>query len=147
MVAEYENEVVGYIAVATEGPKFAREFILRYGVIAAIVLFPKIFQPRQFKTIIRCLTYFPEERFQGQNASGLAFAVRKDAKKQGVGTALWKTTMDELRKCGVETFTFLTAGEPTEVANAFYQRLGCEFMGTQRFYEDSQASVYRYQIS
>lgn len=146
VVAEYRGEAVGYIAGTTDGSKFARDFILRYGILASFVLLPRIFHPQRFKTVIRCLTYFPEGNFGDQKASGLAFGVRPDAKRQGVGTALWQGLMDAFREHGVRSFTFLTAGEPTEPANAFYQQLGCEFLGLQRFYEDTQASVYRYDI-
>jgi ribosomal protein S18 acetylase RimI-like enzyme len=146
IVADDGRGIVGYIAGATDGSRFARSFVLRHGVKASALLLPRIFNRLRLLTVSRCLTYFSENATKHQAASGLAFAVRHDATRRGIGRALWHGLMDEFRKCHIDSFTFLTAGEPSEPANAFYERIGCEFVGLESFYGDTKASVYRYRL-
>jgi ribosomal protein S18 acetylase RimI-like enzyme len=143
LVAEADGQVFGYVSDTVHTGRFVRGFILKYGLWAGIVALPYMFRPRNLRTVIRALTFFPEDRFGKQECSGLAFAVRKDMKRRGAGRALWAARNEEYVKRGIESFTFMTAGEPTAAANAFYKSLGCEFLGTQPFYKDTVASVYR----
>jgi len=145
-VAERDGEILGYAAVATDVSKFYREFLWRRGLIAAVRLLPRIFQPRHRRTIMRGLTYFPEAHPNDPQAEVLSFAVRPRVKQSGIGKAIFRAISDELKARGVTAIKVGTTEATNEAANTFYRRLGFEMIRTTRFYDDSQVNVYVYRI-
>lgn len=144
LVAASDGNVHGYISYALDGRKFTRGFLLRYGWLAALAIAGRMLHPRNFRTVLHCLKFFwSDNPFGDQKVSGLTFAVQRNMNRRGIGRALWQAGNRELRKHGVEWFVFTTAGDPKAPANAFYEKLGCEFLGMSSFYEDSVASLYR----
>lgn len=145
-VAEQNDETIGYIAGTTDVSKFYREFLLRYGLIAMIILLPKIFHPRRIKIILRGLTYFHGAYPEDPKAEMLSFAVWSKVQKSGIGTTLLNTILKEFKVRGTTAIKFGTVEATNEVANAFYRRIGCELVRTIPFYNDSQVNVYVYNI-
>jgi ribosomal protein S18 acetylase RimI-like enzyme len=145
-VAEQRKEIVGYMTGTMDTSKFYREFILRYGIIAAIILLPKVLRPRHFRTIVRGLTYFPEAYPEDPKAEMLAFAVRPETRQSGVGKALFNATINEFKMRDVRAIKFGTVSVTNKAANAFYRRIGCRLVRTIPFYKDTEINVYIYQI-
>lgn len=146
-VAERESEIIGYSVWSVDSSKFYREFLLRCGFRAAIMLAPNIFRPRQLKTIARCLTYFPEAHPDDPQAEVLSFAVRPQAKQSGVGKAIFNALAHEFEKRGVKVVKVGAVEATNEGGNRFYSRLGCELVRTESFYRDSRVNVYVYRIA
>jgi ribosomal protein S18 acetylase RimI-like enzyme len=146
-VATQGLEIVGYILGVTDTSKFYREFLFRYGVLASIVILPKIFRMRHFTTILRGLTYFQRRYPEDPKAEMLAFAVNSGNKLSGVGKALFETIIDQFKAYGVTKIKFGTVDTNNKAANNFYLRIGCELVRTVKFYKDSHVNVYIYNIS
>jgi ribosomal protein S18 acetylase RimI-like enzyme len=143
LVAASGGEIHGYISYALDGRRFTRGFLLRCGLPASLAVLRRMLVPRNVRTVIHALTFFSSNPFGDQKVSGLTFAVRRASGRRGIGKALWAAGNRELRARGVEWFVFTTAGEPDAPANAFYKKLGCEFLGMRPFYRDTVASLYR----
>lgn len=144
LVAAANDEIHGFLADALNAKKFSRSFVLRRGFPATLAVLGRLLQPQNARTVLHCLTFFSgEQPFGDQEASGLAFAIREESKRHGIGKALWEARNVEFRRLGITAFTFMTNGEPTAAANAFYEKLGCEFLGVRPFYKDTVASLYR----
>ncbi|MGE3436494.1 MAG: GNAT family N-acetyltransferase, partial [Blastocatellales bacterium] len=125
-VAEREGEIIGYSVWSVDSSKFYREFLLRRGFMAAVILAPKIFRPQQLKTIARCLTYFPEAHPDDPQAEVLSFAVRPQVKQSGVGKAIFNALAREMETRGVKVVKVGAVEATNEGGNRFYSRLGCE---------------------
>jgi ribosomal protein S18 acetylase RimI-like enzyme len=147
LVAVSDSQVHGYISYALDGRQFTRDFLIRRGFPASLAVLRHMLVPRNIRTVIHSLTFFSKNPFGNQRVSGLTFAVRSNMGRKGIGKALWSSGNQELRNRGVEWFVFTTAGEPDAPANAFYQKLGCEFLGLRPFYKDTVASLYRCNVS
>lgn len=146
-VAEREGEIIGYSVWSVDSSKFYREFLLRHGFRAAIILAPKIFRLQQLKTIVRCLTYFPEAHPDDPQAEVLSFAVRPQVKQSGVGKAIFNALAREMETRGVKAVKVGAVEATNEGGNRFYSRLGCELVRTEPFYSDNQVNVYVYRIA
>ncbi len=146
-VAEHGGEILGYSVWSDDTAKFYREFLLRYGVRAALVLAPKIFRPRKLKVIVRGLTYFPEAHPDDPKAEILSYAVRSQAKQSGVGKAIFLAMAEEFKARGVAAIKVGTVEATNEAGNKFYRRLGFELVRTDSFYKDSRVNVYVYRFA
>lgn len=147
IVAEVDGRILGYITGAFDGSRFAKTFILKYGVLAGLMILPRLLRPTHVKTLYNCLTYFGRNPFGDQKESGLTFGVSKESRRMGVGRAVFMRLMDEFRERGAESFSFMTDGAENAPANKFYRSLGCEYLGQYQFYESSAASMYRMDLS
>jgi len=145
-VAERDGEIIGYAAAAIETSKFYRQFLLRHGLTALVILFPQIFRWRKFQTILRGLTYFPEAREDDPQAEMLSLAVRSHAKRSGVGQAVLDAIYDQLRARGITAVKFGTADVRNDRANALYRQMGARLVRTVPFYDDSAVNVYVYRL-
>jgi ribosomal protein S18 acetylase RimI-like enzyme len=132
---------------SSDTAKFYREFLLRYGIRAALVLAPKIFQPQKLRVIARGLTYFPEAHPDDPKAEILSYAVRSQAKHLGIGKAIFLAMAKEFKGRGVAAIKVGTVEVTNEVGNKFYRSLGFELVRTDSFYKDykdSRVNVYVY---
>jgi ribosomal protein S18 acetylase RimI-like enzyme len=145
-VAERDGVVIGYTAWSTDTSSFYREFLLRRGIIAALVLISKVFQPRSLKVVLRGLTYFPQEHTGDPKAEILSFAVCSEITKSGVGSAIFRAIAQEFKSRGVERIKIGTVATTNKGANVFYRRMGCELIRTVPFYNDTSVNVYIYRI-
>ena len=141
-VAECGGEPVGYIAVAVDASRFYREFLLRRGLLAVLLLLPKLLAPHKRRVILRGLTYFPE-RNPGDPAGELvSVAVRADQQGAGIGRALMDAMFAEARTRGLRRCAIGTVDVNNRDANEYYRSLGGRVLRTVRFYEDTQVHVY-----
>lgn len=146
LVADQGGEIVGYIAGTPDTRRFYREFLLRYGWIAAIQLLPRLWQAHNRETIVRGLTHFPDAPKDDSPAEALSFAVRPGLAQRGVGRLLFQALIGELRTRGVAVVKFATVDPANEVGKAFYRKLGCTYLRTDRFYRDTSVEVFVYHI-
>ncbi len=148
IVAESDDGTIhGYITGAFDGARFTRSFIFKYGFLAGLMILPRLLRVEHIKTLYHCLTHFGKTPFGDQKESGLTFGVSKESKRMGVGTEVFMKLMEEFRERGAKTFAFLTDGSADGSANRFYRNLGAEYLGQYQFYPDSEASMYRVDLS
>ncbi len=145
-VAEKDGEVVGYTAVATDSARFYRDFLLRRGIVAALLLFPGLLRPGRLRVIWRGLSYFPEQDPDDPPEDFLSFAVRSDQAGAGIGRALMDDLFAEARRRGVTAFKASSADVNNRVANEYYRRLGGRVVRTVPFYADTRVNVYVFDV-
>lgn len=147
VAASPNNEILGYFVTTTDYSKFYRAFALRYGFRVALVLLPKLLNPKHLKVILRGMTYSPEpEPDVDAQADTISVAVRSDAQRRGIAKALFLATVDALKPRGIKRLKIATTDDPERSANHFYQGLGCRLVNTRPFYEDTQINVYVYDV-
>lgn len=146
IVAEEGDTILGYIAGTTDTRLFYREFLFRYGLVAAVQVLPRLWHPRNLQTAIRGFTHFPASPKDDPKAEALSFAVQPGVKQKGIGSLLFQALIDGLRTRGVTTVKFATVDPANETAIAFYRKLGCTLLRTGEFYRDNPVLVYVYDI-
>src|SRR5262245_40549070 len=146
-VAERDGDILGYAVWSADTGKFYREFLRRHGLAAAVKLAPKILRPRQIEIIVRGLTYFHEAHPEDPQAEVLSFAVRPQAKKSGVGKAIFNALAREFKSRGIGAVKVGAVEATNEAGNMFYNRVGCELVRTEPFYRRNKVNVYVYRIT
>ena len=58
LVANLDGELCGYLSDAVDAKKFARGFVLRWGWLAALLIIPRLLQPRVVRTVLRAPPVF-----------------------------------------------------------------------------------------
>jgi ribosomal protein S18 acetylase RimI-like enzyme len=122
LVAERGTAATGFIAVACDTGRLYREFLLHDGVVAGLLAAPTVLRaPRRVWETLRYGTTDHPSNLPA--AEILAVAVAPEAQGTGVGTALVRAAVVELRARGVTSAKVVTA--PTNgAAITMYERGG-----------------------
>ena len=141
VVAEREGKVVGYVAALSSTRKFYREFLLHKGVRCALIALPRLFRPANLHTALRSITYFARSPHKDPETELVSLVVSDEAKRCGVGAALFNNLLKELRSRSIRTLKIVTSTE-NDAANALYSRQNCRLIRQEPFYRDNQINVY-----
>ncbi|MCB9891463.1 MAG: GNAT family N-acetyltransferase [Planctomycetes bacterium] len=139
------GDVLGYMAGSIDNGRFQRSFLWRRGWLAALFVAPRLLHPRRWAVAWRCLAHFGKGKtsvHDDPSAEALSFAVRTSCAGRGVGRQLFRALCDAYQEHGVQRVKFGTVATTNEVANAFYQKMGCEIVRTESFYADTAVHVY-----
>ena len=122
LVADDDDGVVGYVAVAEDTRRVYREFLRHDGVIAAFVAAPAALRaPRRVWETVR---YGGRANHEGLPAAEiLAIAVSERARGEGVARRLVDAALEELRHRQIDTARVVTATQNTR-ARRVYERAG-----------------------
>jgi len=145
LVAERDGESVGCMASLVDRPAFYREFILRKGVLATLMVLPWLIRPRNIATALGGLSYSNRAAADDPPAELVSMVVSPAARRTGVGSALTAATLEGFRERGVRIVKVTTPTD-NEAANALYVRDGFEFIRTDRLYRDVPVNVYWYRL-
>jgi ribosomal protein S18 acetylase RimI-like enzyme len=118
------SRVDGFVAVADDTAALYREFVLHDGVPAGLAAAPRIM--RAPRSVFETLRY--GIRSDERGAEILATAVASDRAARGIGTALVRAAVDELRRRGARTAHVVTAADNRAAARA-YERGGFRASG------------------
>lgn len=141
-VAERDGEVIGYAAWSFDTRRFYRQFVLKYGVLAALLVLPRLLNPHNLRPLIRGLTYTRDAHPDDPAAEMLFFSVAPKGRHGGVGRALFTPMLAELRRRGVRRLLARTVSPHNTTAIRFYESLGFHKMREERFYSDTQIHPY-----
>jgi GNAT superfamily N-acetyltransferase len=120
LVAEPHGEeprVEGFVAVAESTPALYREFLLHEGVVAGLAAMPGIL--RAPGAVAETLRYGLRGGGSARGAEVLATAVAAGRQGRGVGTALVRAAVDELRRRGVASAHVVTAADNAAAVRAY----------------------------
>jgi ribosomal protein S18 acetylase RimI-like enzyme len=144
LVAERQGMIMGYVSVLTSTRKFYREFLLRRGIQCALIALPRLLNPANLHTILRGITYFPRTPHSDPEAELVSLIVGRAAQRSGVGAALFRGAVEQLRSRGITALKICT-GTDNEGANALYRRNDCKLIRSEPLYEDNEINVYVYE--
>jgi ribosomal protein S18 acetylase RimI-like enzyme len=144
LVAERQGMIMGYVSVLTSTRRFYREFLLRRGIQCALIALPRLLSRANLHTLLRGITYFPRTPHNDPEAELVSLIVGRATRRSGVGAALFRGAVEELRSRGITALKICT-GTDNEGANALYQRNDCKLVRSEPLYQDSRINVYVYE--
>jgi ribosomal protein S18 acetylase RimI-like enzyme len=120
LVAVEGDEIVGFIAGASDLRRFYRSFLARDAIVAGFVAAPRLLRsaPRALETL-----RYPAEAGELPSAEILSVAVDEGSTGQGVGRALVAEGVAELRRRGVLAAK-VVAGADNAAALRLYEGAG-----------------------
>ena len=129
-VVEDENgKVIGFIAGCFNTSKFYKEFLIKYGFKAILILFPNMVKPVMLKKIFEIVKYpfMPKDKSKTNDpeAELLSIAVEAYAKGTGVSHELAHTLFNELKDRKIKNIK-VVVNDGNSRANKFYKGLGFE---------------------
>jgi ribosomal protein S18 acetylase RimI-like enzyme len=145
LVAERNGQIVGHFTVLTSRRNFFRQFVLRKGLLAALMLLPWLLRPRNLQTAITGLTFSRNAAQDDPDAEAASLIVVSTAHRTGVGKALFEAILAELRKKGIRRMRSTTSPH-NEAANALHKRQGGVLLRTEPFYRGESINVYVFDI-
>jgi ribosomal protein S18 acetylase RimI-like enzyme len=130
LVADDEDGVIGFVAVAEDTRRVYREFLLHDGLTVALVALPAVLRaPRRVWETVR---YGGRADHEGLPAAEiLAIAVSDRARGEGVASRLVQAALQELRHREIDAARVVTATENAQALRV-YERAGFR---RQRFIE------------
>lgn len=136
------GEVVGFLIGTFEAKRLFRQFLVRHGVHASLVLLPQLFVPRRAAVIWRGLTYFPEAPADDPVAEILSFAIAPTAQRSGLGKALFRDLVRRYHAHGTRVLKVGTIDVDNEPSNRFFSKLGARILRTEELYAGKLVNVY-----
>lgn len=143
LIAEQHGRVLGAAAAVTSTRKFFREFVVRKGLVCALLVLPRLLSTANIRTLLKGFTYFPNAPTDDPDAELISFVVSAHRTRAGVGAALFRGVVEGLQSRGITCMKIITSDE-NDASNAFYTRQGCQLVRTEPFYRDTRANVYVY---
>ncbi|MEK7658885.1 MAG: GNAT family N-acetyltransferase [Patescibacteria group bacterium] len=121
IVAKEGDVVDGFVSGVVDIGLFYKYFIYKYFFVLIPVFLPKIFSFTAVKKIIDNI-FYPQKIKNLPAAELLTFAVKKEFQRQGVGSWLLKSFVDEMKIRRVKIFKVLVGKEMDSVK--FYEKTG-----------------------
>lgn len=146
VVAERDGAIFGYGAGVTDTVAFHRDFVKRWGIRAAVLIAPHLFNPKNLHTLIQAYRYLPAAPPDDPNAELLAMNVTGAARRSGVATKIFFTLMDTYRRLGIQSVKLGHIPVTLTSAVAFWESLGTRFVRTEELYKGGLVNVYVYDI-
>ncbi len=141
-----DEEVMGFLIGAFDAKLLFRQFLLRHGLRAGLALAPQLLSPRRAATVFRGLTYFPEAPADDPGAEILSFAIRPEAQRSGLGTALFRDLVDRYAERGTNRLKVGTIDVENEASNRFFAGLGATILRSETLYSGKLVNVYQCDI-
>jgi len=150
IVAEDEKgRVVGFVSGCFHVSKFYKEFLVKHGLKAFLILLPQMVKPSVLKKVFETAKYpsttsdTPET--VGANdlpkAELLSIAVKQHVRGIGVSQKLAAALFDECKKKGVQRIKVVVGVENIR-ANKFYEKVGFELHSNLFVHESEMSNVY-----
>ena len=137
-----DGEVIGYSAWTYDTRKLYADFKRKYAVRAALAVLPRLLNPRNLRPLIRGMTYTNIAQHDDPVAEMLFFSILPAGRHGGVGSLIFNTMLDEMRRNGVKSIKAATVTPTNTAAVKFYDRNGFRKTRSDRFYSDTQVDVY-----
>lgn len=123
-----KGQILGFVCGSMQ-PSFYRKFFTNqcWRIIPA-TLWPLIRRPSIGLRLARAVLYPPEASTAEGTATLMSIAVLPEYQNKGIGKALVRVFLDEMRLRGVQGVNLTTDIERNGVVNAFYRRLGFQLV-------------------
>ncbi len=146
VVAEENNQIVGFISGCLNTEEFYREFLKKYGYGSMIILLPKILNFTILKKILETLRYSKKIDKNCPEAELLTIACKKEFRGTGLSTDMFNGFIGETRKRGIKEFK-VVVGEELSRAVGFYEKLGFKLHSNVTIHKGSSSRIYIYNVS
>ncbi len=135
-----DGRVLGYIVCAESTSRVYKESLLRYGLLMAIWLLPRVWRISVIQRLWETLRYPFELGGDLPEAEVLSIAVSPEVHGRGIGTKLMQTALAELRRRGT-TRVRVAVWAGNTAAIKFYERCGFELALT-RMHHTRPMNIY-----
>jgi len=139
LVAEREEEIVGYVSGMLSMRAFQRRFIRRRGVPAALAAAPRLIRPRVIRQAFETLTY-PDQTAGFPDADCAFIGVRRRV-PPGLGAELVRSLIEGLGRKGARKAKGIV-GVDNVAMNFMVRRVGFELRGEITLHDGSPSYVY-----
>lgn len=146
VVAERDGVILGYGAGVTDTVAFHREFVRRWGLQAALLIAPRLFNPRNLHTLIQAYRYLPAAPDDDPKAELLAMNVTSHYRRSGVATKIFFTLMASYAGLGIRSVKLGHIPVTLTSAVRFWESLGTRFVRTEELYRGGFVNVYVFDI-
>jgi ribosomal protein S18 acetylase RimI-like enzyme len=138
LVAGNPGRLTGFVAGTTSVGDLYRSFLLRDGIVAAVLAAPRV--PRVWRPAWETLRYPSRSDPAWPAAELLAIAVADDARHRGVGRALTLAFQDELQRRG-ENKAKVVVGSTNQAAIGLYHSCGFQPAGMVEVHTGHRSEV------
>lgn len=145
VVAEENNEIIGFISGCTNVNGFYKDFFKKYTFKATLILLSNIFKISTIKKIFEILKYPKKEKKEIPDAELLTMAIKKEFQGQGIGQKLFEEFVLEMKNRRIRQFKVIV-GESLAQAIQFYEKVGFKFHSQMTIHQNNLSRVYIYTI-
>ena len=144
LVAEDEEKhIVGFISGCYDVRKFYKEFFIKHGLRAFLIILPQIIRLSILRKIFETIKY-PANEVNGNDlpeAELLSIAVNTHLRGLGISEKLANALFDEFRKRGIQSLKVVVGTENTR-ANGFYKKVGFKLHSNISVHKSEISNVY-----
>lgn len=145
IVAEKNEEVIGFVSGATSVGGFYKEFLKNNFLRASIILLPKVFNPLTIKKIIETL-FYPAKKERGlPNAELLSIIVERNYQGKGISRKLFDSLIKEFKNRGIDQFK-VVVGLNLKQACRFYEKMGGFLHSEIEVHKGEKSRIYVWNI-
>ena len=150
IVAEDEKgQVVGFVSGCFHVSKFYKEFLVKHGLKAFLILLPQMVKPAVLKKVFETAKYpstaaDTTKSVEGNNlpkAELLSIAVKQHVRGRGVSQRLADALFDECAKREIQRIKVVVGVENIR-ANKFYEKVGFKLHSNIFVHESERSNVY-----
>ncbi len=145
IVAEKENEIIGFVSGAIDLKKFYKEFLKENFLKATFKIFPKVFNPKILLKIYETIFYPIKINQTIPHAELLSIVVKKEYQGKNIGEELFKYLKKEFKKRGVSEFKVIV-GENLPKAVKFYEKMNGKLIGKIEVHRGNISRIYGWKI-
>jgi len=125
-----QGRALGFIACAESTGKVFKQVLIRRGLPVALPLIRFLTRPSVVWRMVQTLRYPAQVSPDVPAAEILSIAIRRQARRRGIATALLGAAMEEFARRGIDRVK-VAVGAGNEPANRFYRRCGFELALTR----------------
>ena len=149
IVAEDEKgQVVGFISGCFHVGKFYKEFFIKHGLKAFLILLPRLIDPHVFRKILETVKYpfsIPKAKSAKDNklpkAELLSIALKPHIRGTGLSRKLALALFKECAKRGIREIK-VVVGASNIRANRFYEKVGFKFHSNISVHGSEISNIY-----
>lgn len=140
------GRIAGFLLGTTDTGSFYKEFLRRRALRAAIVLLPRLLSVKRIVKVLETL-FYPARRNVRElpGAELLDIAVDSSFQGQGLGRRFFAEFVRVMASRGIRRFR-ITTGKSLTGAQAFYEKLGAQKVGTMEVHQGAETIVYVYSL-
>lgn len=143
VAATQNSGIVGFVSGVTDMNAFYRYFFTHYFFVSTFIISPKVFNPSVLKKIIENI-FYPKKTKDLPSAELLTIAVKKEFQGKGVGGALLKKFIEEMKNRQTPIFKVLVGKNLQAVG--FYRKNGFEQIKEIILHNNETSLVFIYKI-
>ena len=145
LVAEENEETIGFVSGTISVGAFYKEFFKRNIFKASLILIPKVLRPKIFKKIFETILYPVKKDNDLPKAELLSIVVNETYRGKGISQKLFNKLMEEFKKDGIDKFK-VVVGSNFLPACRFYEKMGGVLHSEIEVHKGEKSRVYVWKI-